>query len=114
MESPHDHTKLLPLLDPLFNMRQVCKDAALLEDHLLVPGMFCGQCVRKHMIRCEAYCEEALSLDKDGRHRDLLTSSLRRIRALQSLHASGGDRLRIAQGFRELRKELLPLCFKLE
>lgn len=56
---------LLPIMHPLFNLREACKHLALLEDHLNQPRKRCPDCIRKHFLTLEALFEEGVSLD-DG------------------------------------------------
>ena len=56
---------LLPIMDPLFNLREACKQSALLEDHLNQPRKRCPDCIRKHFLTLEALFEEAVSLSSE-------------------------------------------------
>ena len=97
-----------PLMDPLFNMREMCKEFTLLEDHLNQPDMQCQDCINKHLMKCEALAEEAVSLDDKGRYPfiEIIPSTIR------SWHESilgGGPLESLAPKVRKLRKELTPL-----
>ena len=63
---------LLPIMNPLFNMREICKQMVLLEDHLNNIRKRCHDCIRKHFLTIEAFFEEAISLDKDLKYLDIL------------------------------------------
>lgn len=39
-------SSLLPIMSPLFNLREVCKHLTLLEDHLNQPRKRCPDCTR--------------------------------------------------------------------
>ena len=104
----------LPLMSPLYNMREVCKQIVLLEDHLNQTEKRCPDCISKHFITIEALIEEGLALDKDGKYRDKLEGRAGRIRSLQSGWASGKDPAQIAQELRAIRKEWLPGCFDIQ
>lgn len=123
-QRPHEcHTKrplptsrcgenLLPLLDPLFNMRQICKHCALLEDHLALPRMTCIDCCMKHWLYLEGYAEEAITLDKEGKYLELLRPLPERIRELQNgWTAQTADNHKLSQELRKIRKELIHVCF---
>ena len=56
---------LLPIMHPLYNLREVCKQTALLEDHLNNERKRCQDCIRKHFLTIEALLEEAISLDNN-------------------------------------------------
>ena len=97
-----------PLMDPLFNMREMCKEFTLLEDHLNQPDMQCQDCINKHLMKCEALAEEAVSLDDKGQYPfiEIIPSTIR------SWHESilgGGPLGSLAPKVRKLRKELTPL-----
>ena len=62
--SDENEKELLPVFSPLFNMREICKQVVLLEDHLNNPRKRCPDCIKKHFLTIEAFFEEAVSLDK--------------------------------------------------
>lgn len=51
------------LRDPRFNLREVCKNWLLLEQHLTDADKYCPDCIRKHCMLAEAYTDEAFNLD---------------------------------------------------
>lgn len=108
---------LLPIMNPLFNMREICKQLCLLEDHLNNTRKRCPDCIRKHFLTIEAFFEEAISLDKDFKYIDLLENKAQSIRDLQSDWLFIKDKedqksyLQISQYLRGVRKELTPYCF---
>ncbi len=59
-----EETTLLPVLDSNFNLREICKQCILLEDHLTQKEKRCEDCCIKHFLAIEALSEEALGLDK--------------------------------------------------
>lgn len=60
------------LRDPLFNLRIVTKDLLCLERHLKDPAQRCPECIVKHALSLEAFTDEAMLLDRDGQHGELL------------------------------------------
>jgi hypothetical protein len=54
---------LLPVMDFRFNVREICKQIILLEDHLTHPSKRCMDCCIKHFLTIEAFAEELLTLD---------------------------------------------------
>jgi len=109
---------LLPIMSPLFNLRESVKQMSLLEDHLNNPRKRCPDCIRKHFLTIEALFEEAISLDKRFEFVELLDGKAEKIRLLQGcwIDLKDTDRshlayLVIAQILRKLRKEFAPLCF---
>jgi hypothetical protein len=102
----------LPLMSPLYNMREVCKQIVLLEDHLNHPPKRCPDCISKHFLTIEALIEEAVSLDIKGEHEDLLGLPSF-CRALQQSWLDGGSEQQIAQALRKLRKAYMPDCFEI-
>jgi hypothetical protein len=63
---------LLPVLDPRFNMREICKQSVLLEDHLFQKEKRCHDCIIKHFLTIEGLAEEAVTLDKEHKYNELI------------------------------------------
>lgn len=60
--------KLMPIMDPKFNMREVAKQCILLEEHLNQKAKACLDCQKKHFLTVEGLLEEAVSLDKKHKY----------------------------------------------
>jgi len=107
-----DNKNLLPILNPLFNMRELCKQSILLEDHLFQTRKRCDDCVTKHAMGIEALAEEAITLDKENKYCKVLQSLPDKIRNLiKDLNKCPPEEYnRIGQGFRNIRKSLMPIC----
>lgn len=109
---------LLPIMNPLFNLREICKQMSLLEDHLNNPRKRCPDCIRKHFLTIEALFEEAVSLDKELEYSDVLDGKAQEVRDLQGewldcregKKSNEGHKM-IAQALRVMRKDFAPLCF---
>lgn len=109
---------LLPVLNPVFNMREMCKQMVLLEDHLMQRRKRCVDCVSKHALTLEALAEEAITLDKDNKYAHLLQELPEFFRALQRELRINRTRLpgfhenehAVAQKLRRKRKDLMPHC----
>lgn len=111
-----DGKSLLPVLEPKFNMREMCKQSILLEDHLFQTGKRCEDCICKHFLTIEALAEEALTLDKDKKYKDYLQDLPDRIRKIQSDYINLEDKNdvhEIAQQLRVIRKEMMTKSFKI-
>ena len=107
----HDEKgRLLPVMDPLYNAREWCKQCVLLEDHLTHPRKLCLDCCSKHELTLEALAEEACTLDKKGEYRDILGDLAEECRKLQKKRYDGEDPHMIAQEYRKIRKKLMPKC----
>ena len=109
---------ILPVMSPLFNLREICKQSALLEDHLNNPRKRCPDCIRKHFLTIEALYEEATSLDKKFEYEDYLDGKAQIMRDLQARWIDSKDTKKyhptcgqISQELRVMRKEYAPLCF---
>lgn len=107
---PGSSAQLLPVMDPLFNMREICKQSILLEDHLFQKKKRCKDCCIKHQLTIEALAEEAITLDKDRKCEDLYYLP-DRIRELQKDFVNGREPTEIAQEYRKVRKSLMQRCF---
>lgn len=101
---------LLPIMDPMYNMREFCKQSILLEDHLTHPRKSCKDCISKHNLTLEALAEEACTLDKEGKYKNILLPLPEKCRSLQKRLYGGEDQHTIAQEYRKLRKKLMPMC----
>jgi tRNA nucleotidyltransferase/poly(A) polymerase len=109
---PPMKTAALPLMSPLYNMREVCKQIVLLEDHLNHPEKRCSDCISKHFLTIEALVEEAVSLDAEGEHEDLLGLPSF-CRHLQQRWLDGEPERGIAQELRQIRKIYITESFDL-
>jgi len=56
----------LPVMDFRHNVREICKQLCLLEDHLIHWEKRCIDCCVKHFLMLEGLAEEALTLDSQG------------------------------------------------
>jgi hypothetical protein len=105
-----EKTKLLPIMDPLYNAREWCKQSILLEDHLTHPRKRCNDCCTKHGLTLEALAEEACTLDKEGKYQDILLPLPEKCREIQKRMNDGEDKHKLAQELRKIRKQLMPVC----
>ena len=96
--------KLLPVSSPKHNMREVCKQLVLLEDHLNHPRKRCPDCIRKHFLTVEALLEEALGLDSKQKFGSEIEPAITVVHAAQRQWVTGVPPARIAQNLRALRK----------
>ena len=105
--------ELLPVLDYKFNMREICKQCILLEDHLSQVEKRCPDCCIKHFLALEALSEEAIQLDKKNEGIHILKDLPTKIRGIQkkwygnpSLYSN-----QCSQDLRGIRKELMETSF---
>ena len=110
--------KLLPVMDPQFNLREISKQLILLEDHLFHPRKRCLDCIRKHTLTAEALAEEAVTLDVDRKYRKVTDGLADRIRIIWTLLQNVGkpgapDYPAIAQAIRKIRKSLVNQSYTL-
>jgi len=102
---------LLPIMDPRFNMREICKEIILLSTHLCAEDRSCIDCISKHGLTIEALAEEGISLDKEGKYRHLLEPIPKKCRQmLKDVLAKTIDPHKASQEFRTIRKKFMPLC----
>lgn len=109
-ENKNNNKKLLPIMDPMYNMREFCKQSILLEDHLTHPRKRCSDCINKHSLSLEALAEEACTLDKSGIYKNILIPLPEKCRELQKRLYNGENENAIVQEYRSIRKKLMPLC----
>lgn len=104
---------LLPVMNPAFNLREICKQCILLEDHLSHDQKRCKDCCTKHFLALEALAEEAVTLDADGKFQSIVQHLPERIRELEIQWMKDPKRhsRRISQALREIRKAFQEQCF---
>lgn len=105
---------LLPVLDPRFNMREICKQSVLLEDHLFQKEKRCHDCIIKHFLTIEGLAEEAITLDKEHKYSELIDLP-QKIRVIEQKylknHTDPKQPAITAQELREIRKGYMQKCF---
>ncbi len=104
-------TRLLPVLDPCYNMREICKQSILLEDHCFQSAKRCSDCIIKHFLTLEALSEEAITLDKGNKYKFSKLELPEKIRKLEKDFLNGRDPEEIAQDLRQIRKPLMNKYF---
>lgn len=105
---------LLPVMDPRFNLREICKQCVLLEDHLTHDDKRCGDCCTKHFLAIEGLAEEALTLDKHGMITEDAKDLPQRIRELQLMWIKSPEKCHeISQLLREIRKRFQQSTFSI-
>jgi len=111
-KKPEDQKNLLPVLDSRFNLREICKQCILLEDHLTHDSKRCYDCCVKHFLALEGLSEEAVTLDKEKNHDDLRAMP-DQIREIQKLWYKNPDKNahEASQRLRELRKKFMQHVF---
>ena len=115
--SDNEDGNLLPVLDCRFNLREICKQSILLEDHLSHDKKRCTDCCIKHFLALEGLCEEAVTLDKEHHHKNLqgLAEKIRRIQKMWYEDPSGNSH-QCSQELRKIRKEFMmdvfPMIFE--
>ena len=103
-------SKLLPVTNPLFNYREICKNCILLEDHLFQKGKRCNDCCKKHFLTLEALAEEAITLDNDNKYK-MYYDLPDQIRDIAKMYIKSESPEKIAQKLRKIRKDLIDKCF---
>jgi hypothetical protein len=104
-----------PLFDPKFNVVEAIKNMILLEDHLFHPKRRCQDCIRKHCLSILGFLEEAISLDTQKQHTQVLESTqsefnkvYQRISAgLRDNNLTAEQMINYAQDIRQIRKPLM-------
>ena len=101
-----NNSKLLPIMDPAFNLRESSKQMILLEDHLSCAGKLCQDCVKKHLLMIEGLLEEALSLDMNGDYKQLIEHTIEDLRNAEKAWLKGGEPCTVSHMIRKIRKPL--------
>lgn len=111
-DMPSFSSTLLPVMDPRFNLREICKQCVLLEDHLTHADKRCTDCCTKHFLTIEALAEEALTLDKDQLLQEDVKGLPRKIRELEMMWMQNPSKCgEISQKLREIRKQFQEKTF---
>ena len=107
-------TDLLPVMDPMYNMREMSKQIILLEDHLFQSEKRCHDCICKHFLTIEALAEEAITLDKEHKYPELENIPTK-VRAITKKYVANKkdpeQNIRTGQELRELRKTIMQKSF---
>lgn len=105
--------KIMPVLNPCFNIREVVKNILLLEDHLLDPDRRCYDCIMKHSMIIEGFLEEAITIDKSQKYVNLLKPLPKKMRKVQSMIIVGREKyFDIVKELRKIRKPLMKIAFE--
>lgn len=105
--------KIMPVLDPAFNIREVVKNILLLEDHLMDPDRRCRDCIMKHSMIIEGFLEEAITIDKKQKYIKLLKPLPKKMRQCQKHIAKGrSGYYDCAKELKKIRKPLMKIAFE--
>jgi len=104
--------KLLPVLETKFNLREICKQCILLEDHLSQNEKQCHDCIVKHFLALEGLSEEAITLDKKNENPNNVQKLPEKIRDLQKFWYENPEKTHeCSQELRKIRKTMMEDCF---
>lgn len=104
--------KILPILNPCFNIREIVKNILLLEDHLLIPERRCLQCIKKHSLIIEAFLDEAITIDKSQKYIKILKHLPKKMRKIQKNILIGRSKYYdIAMDLKKIRTPLMDIAF---
>ena len=110
---PSATRKLLPVMRPSQNMREIIKQCIMLEDHLVQPCKRCPDCTSKHMLAIEALAEECGTLC-DPKNRETAGEASKVAQNARVLHhtwaTNPGDPATcraVAGKLRKMRKQLM-------
>ena len=104
--------EILPVMDPLLNYKEMCKNSIALEDHLFQRSRRCKDCIKKHFLMLEMLAEEAVTLDKEKKYSEFYTLP-DEIRKIEKDYVDGAEICDIGQKLRQIRKKLMTNeCFE--
>jgi len=105
--------QIMPVLNPVFNIREVVKNILLLEDHLRDPDRRCYDCILKHSMIIEGFLEEAVTIDKKRKYVELLKPLPKKMREIQALLVKGREGYYdAATKLRKIRMPLMKIAFE--
>ena len=94
------------LMTVQWNLRKCVKELLLLEEHLSDPEQRCPDCIWKHLLKAEAWLDEAATLDNRKEYTTLLRNAQGQLRSVQAIVTSDLRAANISS--RVLRKNLQP------
>lgn len=92
-----------------FNIREICKQMLLLEDHLSDDDKYCTDCIRKHLMTVEALAEEAVTLEPKSKWLKHSKRIALKARNWMIAFTDGMDKYTLSQYIRRERKVLLKM-----
>jgi len=92
-------------------VREIVKHLLLLEDHLAHARKQCPDCIRKHLMTCEALADEAVALDPTGIHHAVCGDLGEKVRGWTERLCDGCGPGEVCRDIRTTRKSLTPLVF---
>jgi hypothetical protein len=93
------------------NLREIAKQLILLEEHLLVSGRYCMECISKHLLAVEGLADEAQCLDGDSSRCNMAKQLGGWARRWAELISMGTHPQAVGQEVRHVRKRLVPSVF---
>lgn len=90
-----------------WNLRKTVKELLLLEEHLTDPEQLCPDCIWKHLLKTEAWLEEASTLDERREYARVIANAAGSLYRVQG-YVKAQDLIRAALEARKLRKALQP------
>ena len=108
---------LLPIMNPIFNLREIAIQLLLLEDHLFQKGKRCCDCILKHIYTIEGLLDEGISLDKKMKYFKLFQNIQKKFYniakilepAVKNKHLTDDICISSAQKLRKIRKPLVKM-----
>lgn len=102
---------LLPIMNPIFNLREIVKQIVLLEEHLNIgASKACFDCIQKHFLAIEAYAEEMLALSNTNKlESQNLPAEIRQLQ--RDWYQENKSNLEIQQELRQIRKRYMNQSF---
>lgn len=104
-------SKRPPLNSAEFNVREIAKQFLLLEDHLSDDEKYCEDCIRKHLLLVEAYAEESLTMDPNGKLAPESLRMARNARKWMIQFTDGVNKCTLAKEIRTVRKKLVETTY---
>ena len=108
---------IYPVMNPLFNLREIAKQLILLEDHISHREKRCPDCILKHSYTVEALIDECICLDKKMNYCSITADLNNRYHEIAKIleeaivkkNLSNDVLCPLAQKIRYLRKPLVKL-----
>ncbi|MEM4976165.1 MAG: hypothetical protein QXT64_02450 [Desulfurococcaceae archaeon] len=102
--------------DARFNLLEIAKQLALLEEHYSRDEMRCGDCMVKHLLLIQGYAEEGMRLEHGEEYAELFKEAVRIVDEHKKMLEEGTLRESAIEELRELRKKIFQALnvFELE
>ena len=108
VQGEHTCGALDPVMNPVYNMKEIVKQSILLEEHINNERKRCIDCITKHFLHIIGLAEEAISLDPDTASYRTYAQSYRTVFQMWQTNREDTE---VPKRLRVIRKQLMGEYF---